>query len=293
MKKVIPSFSDISKYYDDKIEMNSVNGFAFQQRAPIGKYTELITYVSMKPKEIRIISDGKGGQMKATTRRRCFQLSLETKLMDSEISAVLGDAKMLSVKISPVNFFSFSSSVIKTTNQMQESISGEIYTPFSTVSLLCKVDKNYSNPLFEVDTTIGTKSNTVCLQVLKNIGYPEIRFSLGYNKIIGKDHFFTAIISDGDNKFFNFRYVKKINDNWKATVSYQLNQKLESMVTAAWRGKIGKNHVRSAINTNGLVKTEFRRKVTPNFDFIVNGSLDHNTNSYRTGFALSWFPSKE
>lgn len=293
MKKGVPSFSDISKYYDEKVEMNAISGFAFQQRAPVGNYSELITYVSMKPKEIHIISDGRGGQIKAVNRRRCFQLSFETKMMDSEISAVLGDAKMLSVKMRPVNFFSFSSSVVSTANFTQKSISGEVYLPFSTVSLQCKVDKNYSNPLLELQTTIGTRSDTFCLQLLKKVGYPDIRFSVGYNKIIRKDHFFAAIISDDDNKFFNFRYVKKINDSWKATVSFQTTQRLESVLTAAWRGKVGRNHVRSSLNTEGLVRTEFRRKVTPNFDFIINGSLDHRTNAYRTGIALSWFPSKK
>ncbi|KAH0794012.1 hypothetical protein GPJ56_002088 [Histomonas meleagridis] len=228
--------------------------------------------------------------------------SSETKTPDFDLTITLSKSyQVFNSILRPIKNFSCSVKTMHTGSKYINSLMTTFYIPHSTLTF--KITTNDFKHISVTDFTIsvGTNSNAAGLQLLKRNGLP-MSFSAMYHKAWDQSKFITALIRDIDsnnkpNKLSNnllcMRYQKNLNENWKAAVTFQINNQLVSSMAVAWRAKIGKSVIHSSASTIGLVKTQFRRHITPNFDLVLTGSLDHISNSYNAGIGLSWFPSKE
>ena len=125
---------------------------------------------------------------------------------------------------------------------------------------------------------------------IQNIQMPaRLSFSALVQKKWNKNMFLFALVRDSPTPAnIVWRYIREINKNWKAGVQYSMNTMLETILQTTYSAQIGKSTIFGSINTEKIVQSSFEIKLSPNFNFGLNGYLNHNRNDYKLGISLEF-----
>ncbi|OHS96649.1 hypothetical protein TRFO_09795 [Tritrichomonas foetus] len=282
------TFAELHMKHEDLFSITSINGFCLQSSSKISENSKVDLDIGFHPTELVTIMTQNGPQLAYAHHLRNFQISGSTKYSIFDISALISSYfQVFSFSAKPHNAISCSAKFFKRPNsKFIPTISSQFrLQKMAITSQMQTIDYRTPN---SIDMTFSL-FDQFAFQVVRRKNMP-----LGYAFLTSYDFSKSSIALslsiDKDLSTLMLRNKTKINENTRAGVKYQIDQKMNSNLALAYKAKIKDSIVHGMVDTGGIVQSYFDYKMNDLFHFIMTSTLDHNDRNYRFGIGLSWAP---
>ncbi|OHT13978.1 hypothetical protein TRFO_15751 [Tritrichomonas foetus] len=287
------SIQSYCKLNEELFEVQTVNGFVFQQEIIPFANTNTTFSIGYSPTEIQTIMTPQGPRLALATNPRFISFYSKTDLDNIKVNLFFHSIqKMVAVKISPVNALKVSAKFIRyRTNPIRPQLKMAVMNKFFNVCGIAETEGTSSLSHATLKVMIGRPVLAAGFMLMhipeKPIGY---NFVVHHQNDSQKSSVMYAYVhnSNGSLAQHVIRMRRQITENWTAAVAYQVNKSLYSQFNLAWKANIGKSFVHSSFNTMGDMKTKYSYRISPSFRFGMSAYISHTEKSYRFGTFLLW-----
>ena len=291
-KENVPSFGETRKKFGEILEVQTINGFVFQQMSRPTKQSSILILLGCSPVEYEQIMTKVGPRLLLLHKTQVLSILSSFKTKRTKTLIQIGSLRnLLKFKAWPIDSIKIQTKIFSNSQFFGVSF----MKPFMNMKAMINVKNDFKTIINKsICGMVGTPFLSFGLTVNKNIDEP-FSFLYQLNRKVDNTNFqFNVIdLNNGAPLQHVFQWRKKLNENWNAGFSYYINSALSSYLTMCWKAKVGKCLVHSGFNTNGVVKTKFTCQVTEQFRFGMSAFLSHTEKKYRFGTFLLWEQPKE
>jgi hypothetical protein len=284
--------AQLSSLHQQIFDVQIIRGVCFQRQFRVNDATGFLVNATWLPMELREMRTPQGSVFGYGVPT-LFQTATTVKIPEVKLHVVLGDAKALTVTTKPVEALQLQMKL--GTGQktgLVPSFKAEISIPYVKMGVEIRFMHMTTMMARDFRISLGTGTKTLGLQyLLRKDALPS--WAVLLHRQWSRTMACLSVIKDGDvGPCVTCRFRKTIRDGWSAGVSLSADNMMCSQMTVGWKGIIGKAIFHSSVNTEWEVKSHLRMSVSPTFDMIVTGSLDHRAHAYRFGLGFDWSDGK-
>jgi hypothetical protein len=285
----LPTLRELTALHQEIFDVKRIRGLSLEQKIRLDPFCKVLFELLWSPTEIQMTKDNSGQILMFPTFQ--FQSVLRAKFSRLKVTTAIGRIQTVTACFKPFSFLSLNSRVVKSKSAIIPLVGIDLNLPWSRCRFEAQAPDTKKFTTMDFSLVLGTMKRAAGFQCLLRAGMPPGLAFLYHRQ--WKETIASISIARDRIVSMGFFLRKKICEGWKGAVSFKMDQFLNSMVEVGWKANIGKYIIHSCVNSNMEVKSLFVIGVTPTFDFMVSGHLDHKAHAYRFGLSLSWCPESK